>query len=662
MTPACLTAIAATLPLCLANPGVELERLRQAGVSDAARVAGVMSEVGADDEAADARQAFEYAEWFRRAAALAPNDEYEAEALRRFRAIRLDFVNQPAAWLGYIGEARVHRQAGQLDDADAVLRAVLDEDSDAPAPLRALARLESLEVLLRRDPAQALEQTREDGRPAALWIAARAADAVGEPQRAAELTRRTLGANGVSPHDALALLARTGHATDEEWSRWGTHLAALGRNDDALAAFEQHPAADTALIHGRLLLGTGRGEDAIVRWEDALRDADNPEPLRRATAFAAYDLAKTDATFATLARRRLREVVERTDNDATRAAALHRWARLAEPQQALAVFDRFAETVNTDPTLRYLRITAELNTGSTTAGAALFELAELHDESTSPALDAAILQTRLGLLRDRPREALALLDAADGKAASDGNAAAFSNQRLALLIEAGLIEPARELIDRDNANPDAETLMAFAEALASRHEADASADLRGEVRATAERAVAAAPGDVNVAYRAGAVLHRVGLHGAALPLLQAVDTPESRQRQAEAMIKLGRSEEALALLDRADHADDATTQRLRAALLLQLGRLDDAVAAARSARAAAAPGTDPWWDATCVLAEAQIESLRLDEASRLLRVAQALHPVGSRADLRRRIEALEQRLRPSQETQPAPVDPEREPA
>ena len=66
-----------------------------------------------------------------RVAALAAGDSaYAAEALRRHREMRVEFLDLTMGAFGYVGEARVHVQEGRADEALQSLAPLMTESAD----------------------------------------------------------------------------------------------------------------------------------------------------------------------------------------------------------------------------------------------------------------------------------------------------------------------------------------------------------------------------------------------------------------------------------------------------------------------------------------------------------------------------------------------------
>jgi tetratricopeptide (TPR) repeat protein len=96
--------------------------------------------------------------------------EYLHRARQSFGAMRLDYVDLPLSMVGYLEEARLLRQVGRVDAAETLLKPIFalsdltktmkrnDPRRDLIAQLIRKGRLESLEWLLPRDPAQAVRE------------------------------------------------------------------------------------------------------------------------------------------------------------------------------------------------------------------------------------------------------------------------------------------------------------------------------------------------------------------------------------------------------------------------------------------------------------------------------------------------------------------------
>lgn len=241
------------------------------------------------------------------------------DALEAFRTLRVDYHDLALGLMGYVGEARAQRLAGDARAAASALepvrRVATDLKNPAVALLRRVVMLENLEAALAADPASAAAQVetarrgpefagRADWLPRLDYLAARAlaAQAAKAPAdgpdaarrgdlagRAADLLRSD-GVRGVAPpYDRLALLVQLDALADgrllarEELLAWADVLAAAGRPDatafyDRARAGSGGPLAAKDLVsyvalsikEGRLLAAA----DACDRLLAALPPAD----------------------------------------------------------------------------------------------------------------------------------------------------------------------------------------------------------------------------------------------------------------------------------------------------------------------------------------------------------------------------------------------------
>ena len=193
-------------------------------------------------------------------------------ALGVFAELRVEYREFTLARMGYIGEARVRRLAGDLRAADKALehlparparRATTDD-----AELARIARLERLENLLAADPQAAIRETLKwrDGRVLADkpqwrarldWLLARAGAARAEDadngriDETAKLLRNPAVAEVVPAHDRLAVLAKLDELsggrlmTVEELFEWADLLGSVD-HPKAAAVYARAKAGSVA--------------------------------------------------------------------------------------------------------------------------------------------------------------------------------------------------------------------------------------------------------------------------------------------------------------------------------------------------------------------------------------------------------------------------------
>ena len=494
----------------LANPGAELEQLRRSGGASPVRVeqlveaalAAPLSEETASD-AARCAAGFRRAEWLRAAAQLVPDAGYDERALGRYRALRVEFPREAASWLGYIGEARVQRDAGRLAEAYAVLDAVRDKKSGAGDALRTLARAEWVEVKLREDPAGALEPARALG-GRGRWLLARALAATGDAAGAVAAAR---GAEGVSEFDRLAFIADHGQPSDAERTRWAALLVQAGRESDALRLLEERAPVATRSIRARLLDGADRAGEAAVIWDEVVRD--DPQDLDAVWAAArAWDTAATaDPQAAPRARAALRRAADRGLDDDRRAGALRRWVSYAPAAEVAALALTHADLVEADPWLTYAVAAAQVSSGERGDGPVKALERVVDDERASPALRRAAVLLRADLLRAEPRAALALLEAHGVLLSSDpATARAVAGRQVVWWTALGLLDPAVDAVLDDPEAQEPGALMALAVALTERYAETPTAKTRAQVVRLVALAVGRAPDDLTLSTAAGNTL------------------------------------------------------------------------------------------------------------------------------------------------------------
>ena len=637
----------------LASPLAELEALRCAERASLQEVAGIVerglaSQAGGADrsEAQRCADAFREAEWHRVAASLvdgAAGTAYSDEAVRRFSALRLDFPRQPASWLGYIGEARVYRQSARLDEAWAVLAAVIDAETAAPAAVRTMAQTERLEVELLRDPAAALAGAQALGKPAG-WVEARSLLALGRTEAAAAAARRPEIAAQCSVFDRLRLLADSGHATDAEWARWAELWAGAGRNDRALDLLGTREPAAARGLHARLLYEAGRWSEAADRWGAELAAASDNDEVRWRLAVCLARGAADEPDLIPRARAGLLALADRDTMSAERRLdALRWWAPFATPEQVAKVLGDRRALLGDDPDLRYRLLSAELAQGA--AGPeVLRELAAIESlAADDPALRAAAVLTYAGQIAGDPGEALAMLTTHRDLLTGQSHTAARAEQlRVRLWVEAGLLEPALDAaLDRPGGD-EPEVLLLLARALVQRGEGREAGEpfppaLRTQLVRLVNQALTQRPDDESLILSGARVLVASEAWSDAAGMLRTLSSEPARLLRAQALLEMGRREDAW---EAAEGMQTPEALALRARWLFAEGQADAAITEARAARAASRAGVATWWEATCVLVGALHHSGQARAAADVLRVAEVLHPVDTRSTLRRRIETL----------------------
>ncbi|MEM7627735.1 MAG: hypothetical protein AAF333_19240 [Planctomycetota bacterium] len=642
----------------LANPAADLEMLRVTGGATPQVVAQILEQgVASLREAGEAQRtdaqrcadAFVAGEWHRAAARLVPDAGYTEEALQRFRAMRLDYPGQATSWLGYVGEARVYRQTGQLDEAAAVLEVVIDPQAAVPEAIRRVAELDRLEIELRRDPAAALVEAESHGK-AAAWIEARALAALGRHEAAADAARRPAAVASAPAYDRLKLLADSGHATEAEWSAWVELLFALEMADAALDTLDTRTPKAFRGLHAQLLYDAGRRVEAADRWEQVLADTPDDDPARWFLAVSLTQAVADDPTLIPRAKAALRGAAGRESMDtARRLDALRWWAGWSTPEEVSEILAEYRALIAEDAGLRYRYLSARLALRLPPADAVEQLLAIERDAADNEALRAAAVLTRAQHGSGEPRKALSVLDEHRALlAAQPHTAAAAGRLRVRLWVAAGLLEPALDAVLASPAGYDPGVLLTLAAALVER-EAGRAVDEpfpevgRSRVTRLVNLALVQRPDDDSLTLRGAQLMMDAEAWSDAARVLHGVSPPVARLSRARALLQMGRTDEAWAALDDIDTPEASV---LRAGWLIEDDQLEPAIAEARAARAASRPGSDTWWQATCELVAAQARSGQTAAAADVLRVAEVLHPLGERRDLRRRVESLRKEITP----------------
>ena len=355
------------------------------------------------------RLAVEKADLYRLGAAAVPDDHSMRttlldEAIRVYRELRVEFIDITPGLMGYIGECRARRLAGDVKGAHEVLkplRAVLGGRSGrGEADLRRLVKLEELETTLLSDVREAMRQTEtwrrtlppgSTWRARAEWLLARGSLAMARSAPAAPDVKtrlsaaleraRSKGIAAAAPaSDRLALLAEIERLmgervlTRDELLHWAD-LRASGGHLDAIGLYDRaRRLPDTSLTPIQLL----RMAQLLSRKRQSLRSAELCGELLGA--------ADVDATLRSLAihlravnllrafrnsaaqlpaRRRdllaaLRAVIESSLAEGVRRDALRQWVFVRSqaavpPGRCARMIDAHKDLAEADGYLRHAR-------------------------------------------------------------------------------------------------------------------------------------------------------------------------------------------------------------------------------------------------------------------------------------------------------------------
>jgi len=375
------------------------------------------------------------------------------QSIQVFGALRVEYRDLGIGFLGYVGEARAQRAAGNLDAAYAALKPVLNLAADpqdaASQDIRRTAAVELLEVHLAADPKRAIAEA-DNLRLSAAFVNAPAwqarVDYVAARARAAELERlasaktpakdagdraaaaaailRREAVLQIAPlYDRLRLLADLdrlaggGRMTRDELIQWADVLAATGRSE-AVAVYrraqESGPLApEKALLYLSLLVKQGEftavaqvSEDLLKRLEPAHPQQGTVLQWRAIALLKLLEQAGAQPPSADLQARALaalRAVFESTLEPAVRRDALSQWVaiqcRMTGPGDCLDTLLGHQDLVADDPYLQYTqaagqwqRLVAEMAAGDvedSVAGARARAIADALGRIPKPAAPGA---------------------------------------------------------------------------------------------------------------------------------------------------------------------------------------------------------------------------------------------------------------------------------
>lgn len=630
-----MNTLAALLVLILtANPSADLERMALSGEAEPDRVAQTLeaglAELDGQSRPQLCMDAFLAGELYRKAAAVVPDGGYQQQALEAFRAMRVDYMDLPAGALGYIGESRVHLQAGDAEQALAALAPLLD--SPGVTKIKRLAEIESLEALLLIEPGRAVSQARQLGEPA-HWFLARALARQGDHEEALELARsETVVATAPSYH-RLKLIADLDALNDVERSAWAEALVRVGLQEEALAVLREHAPVDSASLYAGLLQDAGDMQAAAEQWRVAIQNGAGPTAqLARAACLAS--IAEDDPSQKPAALKAYHALIESDADDGTRREALRRWIHLNGSEQYGEMLAAHQDLVGLDPYLRYARVVYLRDTDDPES--LIPELKNIASDTEDPALRASAVLMQAQIDPD-PRAALAVLDTSwDDLLAQPTLADAARARRVGLWVELGMIDRAVDQVLGDSSARPTELLM-VAEALADRYADGIAGNNQARVLLLTNAALDAAPNDESTALAAARLLLRVDAKSDAVRLLSSLSLAEAKPVLADALRHLGKPQDALDVLEGLQTPEAALH---RGHCLLALNQPEGALIEIRQARNASAAGSDFWWDATLALAAVQIQMGDRLAAEEVLRVAEALYPVNARPELHAKLQTI----------------------
>ena len=620
------------------NPTADLERLVLSGNAAPDVVAQTLQD-GLDGLHGESRpqecmDAFIAGELYRRAAVAAPDQGYQRQALDTFRTMRVDYMDVPTGALGYIGEARVHLQEGDPEQALAVLAPLLNTPD--VTRIKRLAELESLEALFVIEPGRAISQARQLGEPA-HWFLARAYATQNEPEKALELARSEQVVASAPDFQRLQLIAELDALNDTERSAWAQALTQTGLTDEALAVLREHAPAESARLYAVLLQDIGEKQAAVIQWRRAIAHS-NDSHDQLAYAACLESIATEDPAQLPAALDAYLQLIQSDSDDHFRREALRRWIHLNGSDDFGDILASHQDLVGNDPYLRYARVVFLRNVIEPES--LISELNNIVLEAQDSGLRASAILLHVQISPD-PREALALLEEHwDELSAQPTLAEPARVRRVGLWIELGMIDRAVDQILKDSSAQPRE-LLQVAQALADRYADGIVGNTQARVLELTNAALAAAPEDESAALAAARLLLRVDARSDAIGLLNSLSLVEAKPVLADTLRQAGRPQEAIDVL--ADlQAPDATLQR--GLSLLALNQPERALDEIRKARSASSAGSDFWWGTTFALISVQIEMDNHQAAQEVLRVAEALYPVTSRPHLHTKLQAIKKEL------------------
>ncbi len=617
-----------------ANPSADLERLALSGNADPGTVAQTL-DAGLAELSGQARpqrcmDAFLAGELYRHAAAAAPDQGYQQKAFDTFRAMRVDYMDLPTGALGYIGEARVHLQNGDPEQALASLTPLLN--SPGVTRIKRLAEIESLEALLVIEPGRAISLARQLGEPA-HWFLARALASQEDHEKALELARSEPVIATAPNYQRLQLIADLDALDDTERSAWAQALVQAGRNDEALAVLREHAPVESISLYATLLQQSGDKQAAAAQWHEAIQNGAGPG-AQLAYAACLASTAEEDPAQKPAALEAFRQLIESDVDDDMRREALRRWVYLKGSGGVGDMLTAHQTLMGTDPYLRYARVVGLQEAADTES--LISELNQIAAETQDPVLRASAILLHAQINPD-PREALTMIEDHWGElAAQPALAEPARHRRVGLWLELGMIDHA---VDQVLADADAHPteLLRVAEALADRYADGITGSTQARVLLLTSAAITSATDDQAAALDAAKLLLRVDARADAVKVLNSLTFAEAKTVLARALREMDRPQEALDALRDLETPEAALQRGLT---LLDMDQTDRALIAIRAARRAARAGSDFWWDATFALVSIQVQMNDRQAAEEVLRVAEALYPVNTRPQLRAKLQAV----------------------
>lgn len=460
-------------------------------------------------------------------------EKYIEQGVQAFREVRIEFPDLLLGMLGYIGESKTHRLAGNLTAAHDALTIPLQFPPHSPNPeirrVRRLAQMELLELTLLDDPAKAIVAAEKWRKSPSLrkesiwqgrcdWLLARAYATEGSPKsisKALTLTRSKEAKKVASNFERLELLAALDKASDntamtnDELLQWADILAAAGR-EDAIEYYlrakkdSARPIGTDRLLTLIRLYGQQKNLQGVADiTEEFLTSAPVKHKLRtavmqlRAEALMSLyrDKSVTPDIRNKLLSQLLESLMEVVTSDASpevKRGALQEWVALSQAFLPLAerikMMEKFSDLVKNDPWLLYTQAackwlllcqnpSAEVNKQKHTK--IISELQDSRklatDTNTSDiAARSVLLEARILLAKpiDDPHTALRILNDNAKLLTSDNDKAVAEQIRLSALVQLGMVDEAVRLLEKsDNktSSPHTETLLKLSEALGQRY-------------------------------------------------------------------------------------------------------------------------------------------------------------------------------------------------
>lgn len=577
--------VAAELERMQLHADPDLDDVRQLAETALVQIEQLGEDHGGDQQFA-AQLRFLCGEIHRRYAQLLPEDDplrdrHLEQAVTAFQDLRVVHRDLRVGELGYIGEARAHRVAGELSGAREALRPLLSSSQPRTAAgrsLRALAELERLEIELQQSPQEVVEGAqrlqrqqsfRENPRLAeeARWLEARATMVAGngaDPADVLALLRETDAPAAAREFERLSLMRDLEEQVDQklmtrpERLAWATAAAGLGYGERAAETFAAVAQADASALnaqhwttYGSVLWQQQRPAEAADAFERAL-DHETADPSRRhellewrAVAMQrVLEQAEDDSLAPQLAGAWL-ALAESDADHAVRAHALQRWLNMRRdhesPSQSLTELRKHEAIVEASPALAYevqaLRWRAwheqhdAQQRQSAQAANALHDILDRlqqiqHSGDAATSARAALLAAIIQLnspVRDAEAAEERLREHWEALSVDDTLAPSATRWRATAMLQLGRIDAADQLLEHaPESTAPAETLVALAQALADRYPAATGNDrglLRKRVRQLVDRAMERSSGQAAHVHEVTRLLLEVDAHAEAVRLI-----------------------------------------------------------------------------------------------------------------------------------------------